>query len=196
MVVMDLAPYYYTWIAECFLTALRNADRFHVHRYVVEAVQAVRKTVSQTLSSRAKANLKARHRLFNTQQASLPAEQQHELREILKISPLLQQAYEWKEAFGEWYDRSPDVKTAQIRLEHWLEQGERFQHPAISECLKTIRNWREEIINYHLCRWTNAVVEGRNNRMKAFQRRHYFTRNREHYVYGLLVECNQARYSP
>lgn len=46
VVVMDLAPYYHTWIAECFPTALRIADRFHVHRYVVEAVQAVRKTVS------------------------------------------------------------------------------------------------------------------------------------------------------
>nr|WP_237691010.1 transposase [Paenibacillus caui] len=44
-----------------------------------------------------------------------------------------------------------------------------------------MRNWKEEIVNYHQCRWTNATVEGRHNRIKAFQRRHYFTRNRTRY---------------
>ncbi|ASA20545.1 transposase [Paenibacillus donghaensis] len=63
-------------------------------------------------------------------------------------------------------------------LDRWLEQGKGLRHPAIAVCMKTIGNWRQEIINYHRCRWTNAAVEGRNNRMKAFQRRHYFTRNR------------------
>ncbi|WP_306294932.1 transposase [Paenibacillus kribbensis] len=68
-----------------------------------------------------------------------------------------------------------------------------MQHPAVAACLKNMRNWRTEIVNYHRCRWTNATVEGRNNRMKAFQRRYYFTRNRNRYVQGLLVECNQSR---
>lgn len=193
-VVMDLAPYYHTWIQECFPEAIRIADRFHVHRYVTEAVQAVRKTVQSTLSPRAKANLKAKHRLLNPPQASLPAQQQQQLKEILSYSPLLKQAHAWKEAFSEWYDCSPDAKVANIRLDDWLKQGERLEHPAVSACLKTIRNWRQEIVNYHRCRWTNAAVEGKNNRMKAFQRRHYFTRNRVRYVQGLLVECNRARY--
>lgn len=194
-VVMDLAPYYHTWVEECFPEALRIADRFHVHRYVVEAVQTVRKTVQGTLSPRAKVMLKTNHRLLNPQKASLTDEKQQELNEILRYSSLLQRVYDWKEAFGEWYDQSPDVKTAEIRMDHWLEEGERIQHPAVDASLKTIRNWRQEILNYHRCRWTNATVEGRNNRMKAFQRRHYFTRNRDRYVQGLLVECNQARYA-
>ncbi|MFC3787277.1 hypothetical protein ACFOQM_00520 [Paenibacillus sp. GCM10012307] len=33
-------------------------------------------------------------------------------------------------------------------------------------------------MNYHRCRGINATVEGRHNRIKAYQRRHYFTRNR------------------
>ncbi|NRF95761.1 transposase, partial [Paenibacillus frigoriresistens] len=51
----------------------------------------------------------------------------------------------------------------------------------------------EEIVNYHQCRWTNATVEGRHNRIKAFQRRHYFTRNRSRYKVGILIECNRHR---
>ncbi|MFB6367874.1 hypothetical protein ACFCP7_28370 [Paenibacillus elgii] len=50
-------------------------------------------------------------------------------------------------------------------------------------------------MNYHPCRWTNATVEGRHNRIKAFQRRHDFTRNRSRYKAGILIECNRQRIS-
>jgi len=63
----------------------------------------------------------------------------------------------------------------------------------VQSALKTMRNWKEEIVNYHQCRWTNATVEGRHNRIKAFQRRHYFTRNRSRYRAGILIECNRHR---
>ncbi|MCM3337774.1 ISL3 family transposase [Paenibacillus sp. MER TA 81-3] len=193
-VVMDLAPYYHTWIRECFPEAIRVADRFHVQRYVVEAVQSIRKSITPTLAPQAKAHLKAKHRLLNPRVESLSVEKQEELRDILGYSALLKQAHAWKESFSRWYDYSPNEHTAKQWLHHWLVQGKQIQHPAIMLCLKTIKNWKTEILNYHRCRWTNAAVEGRNNRIKAFQRRHYFTRNRERYVQGLLVECNYAHY--
>ncbi|MFC4769299.1 transposase, partial [Effusibacillus consociatus] len=90
---------------------------------------------------RARANLKAKHRLLNPQTASLPTEKQPELQEILSYSPLLQQVHAWKEALGEWYDCTPDAKVAAIWFERWLEQGERLQHPAIAACIKTMRNY-------------------------------------------------------
>lgn len=137
-VVMDLAPYYPTWVSECFLDALRVADRFHVHGYVIEAVQTVRKNIQGPLPSRAKSMLKARQRLLNPQKASLSNEKQEEFNEILRYSLVLQQVHAWKEAFAEWYDHSPDVSTADLRLDRWLEQGEQIQHPAVHACLKTI----------------------------------------------------------
>jgi transposase len=48
--VMDLAQAYHTWIRECFPQAILIADRFHVHGYIIEALQEVRKTVQSTLS--------------------------------------------------------------------------------------------------------------------------------------------------
>nr|WP_240420815.1 transposase [Paenibacillus periandrae] len=49
-VVMDLAKAYHTWISECFPKVIRIADRFHVHGYVIEALQEVRNAVQSTLS--------------------------------------------------------------------------------------------------------------------------------------------------
>jgi len=194
-VVMDLAQAYHTWISECFPKAIRIADRFHVHGYVIEALQEVRKAVQNTLSPRAKALLKAHHRLLNPPVESLSAESKKKLDELLGYSPLLRSSWEWKETFTAWYDYSPNVEVAIHGFNRWCEQGEQIDHGAVKSALKTMRNWQEEIVNYHRCRWTNATVEGRHNRIKAFQRRHYFTRNRDRYKAGILVECNRNRLS-
>jgi len=192
-VVMDLAQAYHTWISECFPNAIRIADRFHVHGYVIECVQAVRKTVQNTLSPRAKAHLKASHRLLNPPAESLSEESRKRLETLLNYSSLLRSVWEWKEAFTTWYDCSPSFAVAKRGFERWCEQGDQINHAAVRSTLKTMRNWQAEIVNYHQCRWTNAVVEGRHNRIKAFQRRHYFTRNRSHYKAGILIECNRHR---
>lgn len=192
-VVMDLAQAYHTWISECFPRAIRIADRFHVHGYVIQSVQEVRKTVQQTLSPRAKANLKANHRLLNPPADTLNEESKKRLEMLLGYSPLLRSVWEWKEAFTTWYDCSPSFAVAALGFERWCEQGDQIDHAAVRSTLRTMRNWKEEIVNYHQCRWTNATVEGRHNRIKAFQRRHYFTRNRSRYKAGILIECNRHR---
>lgn len=90
--------------------------------------------------------------------------------------------------FTVWYDNSPNVEVAIQGFGRWCEKGDPIDHEAVKRALKTMRNWQEEIINYHRCRWTNATVEGRHNRIKAFQRRHYFIRNPDRYKSGILVE--------
>ncbi|MFF2018919.1 ISL3 family transposase [Paenibacillus sp. NPDC058177] len=192
-VVMVLAKAYHTWIRECFPSAIRIADRFHVHGYVVESVQEVRKSVQQTLSPRAKANLKANHRLLNPPVESLDEESRSRLDLLLNYSSLLRDMWEWKEAFTTWYNCSPNFAVARLGFERWCEKGNQIDHSAVRSTLETMRNWKEEIMNYHQCRWTNATVEGRHNRIKAFQRRHYFIRNRSRYKAGILIECNHHR---
>jgi len=51
-----------------------------------------------------------------------------------------------------------------------VKQGEIIDYESVQSTLKTLRNWQNEIINYHHCRWTNATVEGRHNRIKTYQR--------------------------
>ncbi|WP_338062516.1 transposase [Sporosarcina limicola] len=90
-----------------------------------------------------------------------------------------------------WYDCSGNHRLAVKGFERWIEQGEQIDYPAVQNCLKTMNNWQEEICNYHHLRFTNAAVEGRNNKIKALQRRHYFTRNPKYYKQRILLECNE-----
>lgn len=192
-VVMDLARGYHTWISECFPNTIRIADRFHVHGYVIEAVQEVRKSIQQSLSPRAKAFLKVNHHLLNPPVESMEEQMQKRLETLLNYSPLLREVWEWKEIFTTWYNCSPCYEVAKLTFVRWCRQGELIDHRAVQSALRTMKNWQDEIVNYHQCRWTNATVEGRHNRIKAYQRRHYFMRNRSRYKAGILVECNRLR---
>ncbi|WP_198023099.1 transposase, partial [Paenibacillus zanthoxyli] len=130
-VVMDLAQTYHTWISECFPRAIRIADRFHVHGYVIESVQAVRKSVQSTLAPRAKAILKSHHRLLNPPGGTLPEKSTVQLNQLLEFSPLLRKVWEWKEAFSHWYEYSPNVHVASLSFNRWCQQGESIDHDAV-----------------------------------------------------------------
>jgi len=186
-VVMDLAKSYHTFIQETYPQAIRIADRFHVNRYVTETLQAARKQVAP----QEKTDLKQHFRILGKRQDTLSAKEARILIRLLSYDPLLRQIYEWKEAFIVWYDCSPTYAMAQKGYERWLAQGVAIGHPLVDACLKTMTNWREEICNYHQLCFTDAAVEGKNNKIKALQRRHYFTRNMAHYKHHILLECNE-----
>ncbi|MEF3307440.1 transposase [Paenibacillus sp. GYB004] len=131
--------------------------------------------------------------MLNPPSESHSEESRKKLDAMLKYSPLLRSVWEWKEALTTWYDCSPNYVAAKLGFQRWCTQGDQIDHAAVQSALKTMRNWQEEIVIYHQCRWTNATVEGRHNRIKAFQRRHYFTRNRSRYKAGILIECNRHR---
>lgn len=62
--VMDLAQSYHTFLKEMYPSAIRIADRFHVNRYVTDALQTMRKHVQKSLSPFAKADLKQHFRIL------------------------------------------------------------------------------------------------------------------------------------
>lgn len=92
---------------------------------------------------------------------SLSAESKKTLDELLGYSPLLRKCWERKEAFTTWYNYSPNAEAATNGFNRWCEQGDKIDHEAVKSGLKKMRIWKNEIINYHRCRWTNATIEGR-----------------------------------
>ena len=189
-IVMDLAKAYHTFAKTMYPAAIRIADRYHVNRYVTEALQTVRKSVQKELSPFAKKDIKKHFRMLGKRHDQVTSKEQTILQRLLSYSPLLKSVYLWKEAFSEWYDCSATYELAKKAFSRWLKEGEQIEHPAVQDCLATMKNWQDEICNYHRLRFTNAAVEGRNNLIKSLQRRHFFTRNPQHYKETILIECN------
>jgi transposase len=189
-VVMDLAPYYHTFAKEIFPNAIRIADRFHVNGYALDALQNLRRRISVDLSPRCRTILKRHKYLLSKRNDQLTPDEKLLLTQLLNMSSALEIVYSWKEELIEWYDCCININQAEIVFDRWLNHGYSLNIPEVDTALITFKNWRQEIINYHACRFTNAAVEGRNNKIKALQRRHYFTRNRNYYDSRINLECN------
>jgi hypothetical protein len=80
--------------------------------YVIECLQAVRKTVQHTLSLSAKAHLKSQHLLLNPPADALNGENRKRLGTLLGYSSLLSSVWEWKEAFTASHGIVTATKTA------------------------------------------------------------------------------------
>ena len=70
-VVMDLARSYHKFVAEVFPDFIRIADRFHVNRYLIDALQAVRRQISLSLTPESRKYLKRNKNLIGKRYDSL-----------------------------------------------------------------------------------------------------------------------------
>jgi transposase len=190
-IIMDLAKNYHSFAAEFFPGAIRVADRFHVNRYILDALNEIRRRVSKELMPQARMNLKRNKHLLNKRNDSLDGAEREQLGKLLGYSSDLKDTYELKELLIDWYDLSFNYNTAKNGYQRWCAKGYALNIPEVNNALKTFTNWQDEIVNYHRCRFTNGIVEGRNAKIKALQRRRYFLRNRTFYESLILIECNK-----
>lgn len=124
-VVLDVASGYHRFGKETYPNAIRIADRYHVNRYVTNALHTIRKDVQKQLAPYAKKHLKRCHRLLGKRRDSLTKAEAKECSVLLSYSSLLCQAYEWKEAFIDWYDCSASYPLAQKGFQRWLRAGKK-----------------------------------------------------------------------
>ena len=189
-VVMDLARSYHKFVAEVFPDAIRIADRFHVNRYLTDALQAVRRRISLSLTPESRKYLKRNKNLIGKRYDSLSEKEERKLGKLLSYSKELTEVYAIKESLINWYELSDETNSYR-RLIQWIARAKALNIPELTEALKPFENWTEEISNYHKCRYTNGSVEGQNNQIKTLIRRSYFLPNRMIYENRILLECNE-----
>ncbi|SFQ37100.1 Transposase [Salibacterium halotolerans] len=142
--------------------------------------------MQKKLSPQARKKLKKNYRLLGKRGDELSDKEYTLVQELIGYHSKLAQCY-----FVDWYDLNLDVKQASYMLQEWYKQSHAIQHKAVESYLQTLKNWEKEIMNYHRLRFTNAVVEGRHNKIKALQRRHYLTRNPNVFKQRILTDCNE-----
>jgi len=187
---MDLAKGYHKYVAEIYPHAIRIAVRFPVNRYATDALQKLRIRVSQTLKPENSKFLKRNKNLLCRRSDQLSKAESQLLMKVLSFSEELKRVYDLKEQLISWYDLSIQ-KQAHGSLLKWIQSGRELQNPELNHVLKTFENWSTEISNYHHCCYTNAAVEGRNNKIKSLQRRCFFLRKWQSYKNRIYHDCNK-----
>jgi len=143
------------------------ADKFHVLALAQRALQEVR----------GGRRLKGSNAwLMHHNVEHLTQEQADRLAQALGEKPELRQAWLLKEGLRAVY-RSRDKEKAAEALDDWLKDAAKSGLKPFKRTAGSLRRWRQEVLNYWDHPLTNAMVEGKHNRVKVLKRRAYGYRN-------------------
>lgn len=166
------------------------ADKFHVIRHFNQALEKARSNnQGGGLKTDERRNLFKNRFLLLKGKERLTEEENSRISMIFWDYPEIWHAWKLKEILRECY-HAETKKVAELtimKLEHGIKNNpyKRFQL-----LQTTIRDWREEILNYHDYPITNGFVEGKNNRIKTIKRAGYGYRN----TYNLGLRVLAANY--
>ena len=118
-VVMDLAKYYHTFASEVFPEAIRIADRFHVNRYILDALQNIRRRISKEQLQHYKM-LKNNKYLLSKRLDTLSQQDIVLVQKLLSLTPELRAVYQLKEELICWYECSSNIEQAKYAYRKWL----------------------------------------------------------------------------
>ena len=185
-VVMDLWLPYKDLAKTYFPNAQIVADRFHYVRYIVQAVDTIRKKVQSNLTQEERRYFKHSRKLLLSRYINLTKEQRKELEYILiNYSEELRIVYNEKEELlniihsGEKYEAINKLNT-------WVKNNLESNYEILAECAKTYTNWIKEIRNSLLVPYSNGVMEGYNNKIKVLKRIAFGFRNFQNFKARIL----------
>lgn len=160
----------------CFPNTVIVADRYHVVRQAVWAMENVRKNEQKKLPKRYRIYFKRSRYLLNKKEENLTEEDMLRLALMFEIAPRLADAYRIKNEFIDIM-RSDSSEKGKQKLIDWLYSVEVMEIPEFQACTKAVHNWFREILNSMDCPWTNGFTEGCNNKTKVLKRTCYGMRN-------------------
>jgi transposase len=186
-VSMDMSASFRPAVQLCSPKAQIVVDHFHVIQHVMKAFKKI--VSSWAHKKEGKPLLQGKQHLFLTAKEDLREEQAQERSTIGVALPLLEAAWQLKEALRTWY-ATATATTAAAGLDAWMEQVQQSGFDHLRKALSAFRNWRQEILAFfHFLptRISNGFVEGKNNRTKALMRQGYGYRNRRHLRMRILL---------
>jgi len=180
-VCMDLWAPYLNSVRRHLKRAAVVFDKFHVYKYLSEAIEAVRRHEQQIADDTTGQLIKGTRWLWLKARGNLKRKEQYTLAEIMKVNRRLQRAYVLKEDFEAFY-ASDSAEDAAHFLRAWTHRCKQSRLEPFLALAKRLNRWAAGILSYFTHRITNGISEGINNLIKVLKRRaygftdfHYFT---------------------
>jgi len=167
-------------------------DRYHVAKLYRAGADRLRRQelrrLKKVLPKEDSAKLKGAMWPFRKKAAELEAEEQEVLTRLFTYSPVLQQAYEYREELTGIFDAPLSKDVALHQLTEWQRRVRASGLDCYDRFLHTLEKWKEEIANYFLARHNSGFVEGLNNKIKVLKRRCYGIFNLSHLFQRLSLD--------
>jgi len=197
---MDMSPTYALVCNNLIPRATQVIDKFHVMKYVYDAVSDVRIKIGKELTSTltkgkkrteedkdtlSELELLRRVKHAVTQSSNKWNEEMKETaNRVFEKHDDLRIAYQISQDFKHWYDYQNHLKsTAEItkNLYLWYEQARQLK--AFESVIKMIRKHEDEIINFFRNGMTNAKAERLNGKIQRFISSNYGIKDKDFFLY-------------
>lgn len=184
-VCMDLwSPYLNSVHRHC-----KNAevvfDKFHVYKYMHDAIEDVRRHEQSICSEEEGKLIKGTRWLWLRASGKLKRSHKHTLNQIMAINKRLQRAYLLKEDFEAFYTCGTR-KEAESFLRSWIQRCKQSRLEPFIKLARRLKRWAKGILAYFKHRITNGVAEGINNKIKVLKRRSYGFHDDEYFFLKIL----------
>ncbi len=180
-IAMDMTNKHIRLLREHLPQALIVIDHYHVVSFAIRRMQSIR----TTLQSARKIIIPIKKELDKNRE-KLTEYEARKLERYFKMFPKIKTAYLAKEKIRSIY-RNKEHEEAKKELEMLISSLMDTNEADLKELARTLTNWKEEILNYFICRITNAYTEGLHNKCKLIKRKSYGFKNVETYVRKLIL---------
>lgn len=163
-------------------------DRFHVMKQLNMRLTQLRTTYQKQCDAELRKLLKGSRWIVVRNRSELSEKEENQLQQILQACPELRTLYLLKEEFRTIFEKIQCRDKAARFLDTWCLKAKRTGDKFLAKFLKTLMNWRNQILNYFIERITNGFVEGINNSLRVITRMAFGYRNFDNFKLRVLSE--------
>jgi len=160
-----------------FPHAMIVVDKFHVIKLLNEAIKdIINKRIIPDLENSQKKYLKQHMWFLLKGKEKLTKLQIAELPNLFSFSEELKKVYDFKEQLRDLYTIK-NFNIVYLEFHKWLRIAKSSHIPELIQVAETYSNWSTYILNYWRCPISNAITEGKINKIKVLRRKAYHYRN-------------------
>jgi transposase len=189
-VAMDMWKAFMSAVKTICPTAAIVHDKFHVSKYLGEAVDHVRRQESRTLNEQADERLKGTRQLWLFAREKLSEKDRDYLYQLQQSDIKTGRAWSLKENFRHFWE-CLDEETAFMTFRGWYGWATRSQLKPIIKVAKMLKRHLNGLMSYIEHRITNAVSEGFNSRIQSIKSAARGFRNFDNYRIRILFFCGK-----
>ena len=188
---------------DSFITSTQNHvpqadivhDKFHISKYLGEAVDKVRKTEHKTLMQNGDETLKGAKYLYLKNPESMRDEVEEKFKELCKETLQVGRAWSIKELFKDFWTYTYEASAVKF-FNRWYWWATHSQLAPIIKVAKMLKRHFDNIITYLQHRITNGKTEGFNSKIQSIKSNARGFRNFANYRISILFYCGRLALYP
>ncbi len=171
-------------------------DRFHVMKQLNMRLTQLRTKYQKQCDPETRKILKGSRWIIVRNRSDLSKKEEDQLTQILNVCQELRVVYLLKEEFRLIFETIKSREKAARFLDAWCLKAERTGDTTLAKFISTMKNWRDQILNYFIERITNGFVEGTNNALRTIIRVAFGYRNFENFRLRVIGEFGSFHTNP